>query len=128
MIPFQTLLTPSGEELVVIPRAEFDRLSALAAEAEEDLADIAAYDAAKATFEAGGSVAFPPDLSLLLLKHKSRLTAARKWRGMSQAELATKAGIAQGYLSDLETGRRKGLGETLEKLATALTISPTWLA
>ena len=128
MIPFQTLLTPSGEELVVIPRAEFDRLSALAAEAEEDLADIAAYDAAKATFEAGGSIPFPPELSALLLKHKSRLTAARKWRGMSQAELATKAGIAQGYLSDLETGRRKGLGETLEKLAMALTISPTWLA
>ena len=128
MIPFQTLRTPSGEELVVIPRAEFDRLSALAAEAEEDLADIAAYDSAKATFEAGGSIAFPADLSRLLLKHKSRLAAARKWRGLSQAELATKAGIAQGYISDLETGRRKGLAETLERLAAALSVPLDWLA
>ena len=55
MIPFQTLKTSSGEELVVISRLEFDRLCALAAEAEEDAADIAAYDAAKAEFEASGS-------------------------------------------------------------------------
>jgi hypothetical protein len=58
VIQFQTLKTSAGEELVVISRAEFDRLCALAAAAEEHAADIAAYDAAKAEFEAGGSIAF----------------------------------------------------------------------
>ena len=37
----QFLTTPGGEELVVLPRAEFERLTALASAAEEDEADIA---------------------------------------------------------------------------------------
>ncbi len=127
MIPFQTLKTPAGEELIVISRAEFDRLCALAAEAEEDAADIAAYDAAKAEFEAAGSIAFPPDLSALLLKHKSRLAATRKWRGFSQADLAAKVEIRQGFLSDLETGRRKGSVATIERLAATLDVPYDWI-
>jgi ribosome-binding protein aMBF1 (putative translation factor) len=127
VIPFQTLKTPAGEELIVISRAEFDRLCALAAEAEEDAADIAAYDAAKAEFEAAGSIAFPPDLSALLLKHKSRLAATRKWRGFSQADLAAKVEIRQGFLSDLETGRRKGSVATIERLAATLDVPYDWI-
>jgi len=122
----QFITTPGGEELAVLPRAEFDRLSALA-EAEEDAADVAAYIAAKAEFVAGGSVVYPPDLSALLLKHKSRLTAVRKWRAMSQEALAAKVGIKQGYLSDLETGRRKGLPATIERLAKALDVATNWI-
>lgn len=128
MIPFQTLKTSSGEELVVISRAEFDRLCALAAEAEEDAADIAAYDAAKAEFEASGSIAFPPDLSTLLLKHKSWLAAMRKWRGLSQADLAAKVGIGQSLLSGLETGRHIGSATTIEGLAAALDVPLDWIA
>ena len=127
MIPFQTLKTSAGEELVVISRAEFDRLCALAAEAEEDAADVAAYDTARAEFEAGGSIAFPPDLSQLLLKHKSRLAAMRRWRGLSQAELAAKVEIRQGFLSDLETGRRKGSVATIERLAATLDVPYDWI-
>ena len=108
-------------------RAEFDRLCALAAEAEKDLADNVAYDAAKAEFEAGGSIAFPPDLSALLLKHKSRLAATRKWRGLSQADLAAKVEIRQGFLSDLETGRRKGSVATIERLAATLDVPYDWI-
>jgi ribosome-binding protein aMBF1 (putative translation factor) len=128
VIPFQTLKTSSGEELVVISRAEFDRLCALAAEAEEDAADIVAYDAAKAEFEASGSIAFPPDLSTLLLKHKSRLAAMRKWRGLSQADLAAKVGIGQSFLSGLETGRHIGSSTTIEGLAAALDVPVDWIA
>jgi len=127
VIQFQTLKTSAGEELVVISRAEFDRLCALAAEAEEDAVDIAAYDAAKAEFQTGGSIAFPTDLSALLLKHKSRLAAARKWRGLSQADLAAKVEIRQGFLSDLETGRRKGSAATIERLAAALDVPCDWI-
>jgi ribosome-binding protein aMBF1 (putative translation factor) len=127
VIQFQTLKTSAGEELIVMSRAEFDRLCALAAEAEEDLADNVAYDAAKAEFEAGGSIAFPPDLSALLLKHKSRLAAARKWRGLSQADLAAKVEIRQGFLSDLETGRRKGSVATIERLAATLDVPYDWI-
>ena len=127
MSAVQFIITPGGEELAILPRAEFDRLAALAAEAEEDAADVAAYDAAKAEFAAGGSIAWPPELSALLVKHKSRLAAVRRWRGLSQAELAAKAGIQQGYLSDLESKRRRGLPATVERLAVALDVPIDWI-
>ena len=127
-MPHQTIKTPNGEELVVLPRAEFDRLAAMAAEAEEDLADLSAYDSAVAELAAGAVSPLPAELSALLLEHKSRLAAARRWRGMSQMELAAKVGIGQGYLSDLENKRRKGLASTLGRLAAALDVPVAWIA
>jgi ribosome-binding protein aMBF1 (putative translation factor) len=124
----QTITTPSGEELVVLSRADYDRLLAMTAEAEEDLADVRAYDAAVADLAAGSASPLPAELSALLLKYKSRLRAVRRWRGMSQAELAVKVGIRQGYLSDLETKRRKGVASTIERLAAALDVPVAWIA
>jgi ribosome-binding protein aMBF1 (putative translation factor) len=97
-------------------------------EAEEDLADVSAYDAAVADRAAGGAPPWPAELSALLLKYKSRLAATRRWRGMSQADLAAKVGIGQGYLSDLETKRRKGVASTIERLAAALDVPVAWIA
>lgn len=124
----QFLTTPGGEELVILPRAEFERITALAGEAEEDAADVAAYDAAKAELQRSGEVPWPAELSALLLKRKSRLAAARKWRGLSQAELAAKIGVAQGFLSDIERKRRTGGAETIARLAAALDVPVSWLA
>ena len=126
--PHQTIRSPSGDELVVLPRAEYDHLVAMAAGAEEDFADVAAYDAAVAELADGTATPLPAELSALLLKYKSRLAAARRWRGVSQAELAAKVGIRQGYLSDLETKRRKGLASTIERLAAALDVPVAWIA
>ena len=125
---YQIIRSPSGEELVVLSRAEFDRLAALAAEAEEDAADGAAYDSAMAALADGAETLLPPELSTLILEGKCRLAAARKWRGLSQAELAEKAGLRQGYVSDLETGRRKGAAATLERIAGALDVPLNWIA
>src|SRR3954451_9361955 len=44
----------------------------------------------------------------------------REWRDMIQGELAAAAGISQNYLSDIETGRRKGPAELQKKFARAL--------
>jgi transcriptional regulator with XRE-family HTH domain len=48
-----------------------------------------------------------------MLNGASLLTALRKWRGLTQNDLAARLDISQGYLSDLESGRRKGAPETL---------------
>jgi ribosome-binding protein aMBF1 (putative translation factor) len=114
------IITPKGEELALLPRSEYERLAALAAEAKEEAADAATYIEAKADWEAAGRPVLPPEVSALLLKQKSRLAAARKCRGLSQETLAARAGIQQGYLSDLGTGRRQGAREPLEHLAEAL--------
>ena len=94
----------------------------------EDAADIAAYDDAKARFLKDGGEALPADVSAFMLKGASLLTALRKWRGLSQIELASKASLSQGYLSDLETGRRSGGARTLDALARALDAPVVWLA
>jgi len=57
-----------------------------------------------------------------MLRGDSLLRAARRWRGMSQSDLAEQAGLSQGYLSDLESGRRTGTAETLQVISRILDI------
>jgi hypothetical protein len=87
----QIIRTPSGEELVVLPRAEYDALLARADEAE-DANDLAIYDARKAELVAGG-VVLPLEVSAAVLRGESRLKAIRNWRGETQLHLNFKIGI-----------------------------------
>ena len=97
MDTLQIIRASNGEELVVLPRAEYEALVQRASHADEDADDIAIYDARKAELAAGGGV-LPPEVSAAILKGDSRLKAIRKWRGTGQADLATKTGLGQGYL------------------------------
>ena len=123
----QIILTPGGEELVVLPRADYEALLARIDHETDDVDDVAIYDARKAELAAGGSL-LPPEVSAAVLRGDSRLKAIRKWRDVTQQHLELKTGISQGYLSDLESGRRAGTGETLAKLAEALEIPVAWLS
>lgn len=122
----QIIRTPGGEELVVLPRAEYEALLERAERDGEDADDIAIYDARKAELVAGG-VVLPPEVSASLLHGESRLKAVRVWRGETQLQLSFRTGIGQGYLSDLENGRRAGTPETIAKLAKALEVPVDWL-
>ncbi|MGP0059281.1 MAG: helix-turn-helix domain-containing protein [Beijerinckiaceae bacterium] len=124
----QIIVTPNGEELVVLSRAEYDALVESAAEAEEDVADVAIYDARKAELAADRTSLLPAEVSTALMRGETLLKALRKWRKLSQIELAAATGLGQGYLSDLESGRRRGTSETLAKITTALDIDPNWLS
>lgn len=123
----QIIRTPSGEELVVLPRAEYEALLERADHDAEDADDVAIYDARKAELAAGG-VVLPPEVSAAVLRGDSRLKAIRNWRGETQLHLNFKTGIGQGYLSDLESGRRTGTPETIAKLAQALSVPVEWLS
>ncbi|MDP2697064.1 helix-turn-helix transcriptional regulator [Thalassospira sp.] len=48
------------------------------------------------------------------------LTVWRDYRGMTQRDLARKAGIAPGYLSKIENGKKAGSLDAWRKLAAAL--------
>lgn len=117
-----------GAELVLLTRPEFDKLMALAQEAEEDAADIAIYDARKAQLAAGIDSRLPTEVSAMLLKGDRLIKALRKWKGVTQMDLASRTGLAQGYLSDLESGRRAGTNETLKRIAEKLDVDPSWLS
>ncbi|WP_287995524.1 helix-turn-helix transcriptional regulator [Acidiphilium sp.] len=123
----QIIRTPAGEELVVLSRAEYEALLDRADHETEDADDVAVYDARKAELAAGG-VVLPPEVSAAILRGESRLRAIRHWRDVTQLHLAIKTDIGQGYLSDLESGRRTGTPETIAKLAQALNVSVEWLS
>ncbi len=123
----QIIVTPAGEELVVIPRADYEALIQAASDAEEDAADAAIYDARKAELDAGAVDRLPAEVSAAMLRGDSLLRALRKWRGVKQLELVERTGLGQGYISDLESGRRKGTDETLAQIAKALGVDAKWL-
>ncbi len=124
----QTITTPTGETLVVIPLAEYEALVDAAADAEEDAADVAAYDQAKAALAVGAESILPAEICKLIIGGDSRLKAIRKWRGLQQSDVAARAGIGQGYLSDLERGKRAGAPESLAKIASVLDVPEHWIA
>ena len=121
----QIIRTPSGDEMVIIPRAEYEALVAAAHNEDED--DVAVYDARKAELAASRNGLLPPPVSEAMIKGDSLLRALRRWRDITQSDLAAKAEVGQGYLSDLESRRRTGAPETLRRLAQALGIPPEWL-
>jgi Helix-turn-helix len=120
----QIIRTPGGEELVVLSRAEYEALLERADHDAEDAEDVAIYDARKAA----GEGVLPPEVSAAILRGESRLKAIRNWRDETQLHLSFKTGIGQGYLSDLESGRRTGTPETIAKLAHALSVPVEWLS
>jgi DNA-binding XRE family transcriptional regulator len=123
----QFIHTEQGGELVVLTRADYDELLSRAEAADEDADDVAIYDARKAALVAGADTLLPAEVGAAMLKGDSLLKALRRWRGLSQVDVAERSGLGQGYLSDLESGRRSGSLETLEKLAAALEVPSLWL-
>jgi antitoxin component HigA of HigAB toxin-antitoxin module len=117
--------TPSGDEMVVLSKAEYDELVHGWEEWQEDLADVAAYDAAMA--DPVGSEPLPAELSQYILKGTGMIKALRLWRGKGQVELAKAIGTSQGFISDLENRRRKLTPDVAKKLAAALDVPESWL-
>ena len=119
--------TPGGEELVVLSRAEYEALLSGTVQDAEDAADAALYAERKAALDAGRDVRLPREVSAFVLRGDSLLRALRKWRDMTQMQLAFKTSLTQGYISDIEAGRKAGTPETLRELAKALDIDAAWL-
>lgn len=103
-------------EMVTIPREEYDRLQAAA----EDLADLKAYDRAKADLTSGEDELIPAEYVNRLLNGESALRVYRDLRGLTQAALAEKAGVNRVTIAEIETGRKQGSVTTLRALADAL--------
>jgi len=123
----QTIRSPSGDELVVLTRAEFDALASAAADALEDADDVAIFDERMAALTSGLDAPLPIDVTAAMLRGQSLLRALRGWRNLTQKDLAALTGLAQGYISDLEKNRKTGSVETQKSLAKALDIDSSWL-
>src|SRR5688572_13972 len=103
--------TPKGEELAILPRAEF-----------EEIVAAATHGKALADYRSGRDPGVMADEMRELLAAASPLAFWRRKRGLTQAALSQTAGITQNYLSDLETGRREGSPSQWLKIARALDV------
>lgn len=83
------------------------------------LSDLRAYDEARARIAAGEEVV-PAEVTFAILDGANPIAVWRKHRNLTQQELATQAGISKAYLSQLESGKRRGTTEVLDRLASAL--------
>src|ERR1700704_329935 len=108
--------SPKGDDIVILSRKEYDQLVVAA---NEDAANAAVARKAIARHEETISEAELDEL----LAAKTPLAFWRKKRGMTQAELAKAAGIAQGFLSEIESGLKTGDITVLQRIAAALEIS-----
>jgi DNA-binding XRE family transcriptional regulator len=119
--------TPSGDEIVILLRADYDALVAAAADAEEDASDIALYDQRKADIAANPDDVLPAPVSDALTRGDGLLKALRQWRGMTRSALADSAGLSEAALDALEVGREAAAPGVLKSLAAALDVDLRWL-
>ena len=116
----QFIHTPEGGYLAVLPRVDYDRLIALAAEAQEDAAASRIVRSSNRAIREGREVVLPKAVADRLANGENPVRIVREWRGMIQGELAVAVGISQNYLSEIENGRRKGPAQLQKKFARAL--------
>jgi DNA-binding XRE family transcriptional regulator len=105
-------------EYAVIPYADYLRLL----EALEDKADAAVVAEFHDAYRAGREFLIPAEILRRELEGESPIRLWRDHRGLSQLELANRAGISKPYLSQIESGKRQGTVETLSALARALEV------
>lgn len=116
----QIIKTDKGEELVVLTRRDYDAMRARAGDEEaEDAMTARIIEEAKAA----GGAALPLSIWEEIEAAPSAIGPLRRWRKLTQSELAAKAVISQGYLSELESGKKGGDVATLRAIADALGVS-----
>jgi hypothetical protein len=108
-------------EIAILPRKEYEALAAKAAEADEDAGT--ARIVARARKEiADGAPLLPKQVVDRFAKGENPVRVLREWRDVTQLYLSFKTGLSQGYVSDVETGRRKGTAAALRRIADVLKV------
>jgi DNA-binding XRE family transcriptional regulator len=110
---------PAGEDMVVVPRRDYERL----VEAAENLADVAAYDRAKALLASGSEERVPAAVVDAILAGENPIRVWRRHRGLTLEGLSAATSTSRGYLSQIESGKRQGGIETLKLIAKALDLT-----
>jgi Helix-turn-helix len=113
-------MTNKGE-IAILPRKEYEALAAKAREADEDFGTARLVARARKDIAAGMPL-IPKEVVNRIANGENVLRALREWRGKTQLYVSHKANIGQGYISDLESGRRRGTATALKKIADVLKV------
>jgi hypothetical protein len=118
--------TPRGE-VAILPRKDYEELLAKASEADEDAGTARLVAKARKEIASGGPL-LPKDVVDRLADGANPVRVLRQWRererpdGMTQMYLSLKTGLSQGYISDIENGRRTGTAAALRLIADVLEV------
>src|ERR1039458_5817191 len=112
-------ITRKGKEFAVIPVKALQRLM----EDAEMLADVKAYDAAKARLEDGDDELIPLEITERRLRGEPALRVWREHRKLTQEQLAKKSKVSRALIAAIETKRKSGSVSTWKRLGAALDVS-----
>ena len=116
----QIIQTPSGEEMVVLPRAEYEALL----DAAEDRDDVLAAEGSLAGIAAGHVELIPDSEVDAYLAAPTPIAFWRERRGLTRAGLAARAGITETEFAAIESGEEHARSDVLRELANALGVKP----
>jgi len=108
-------------EVAILPRAEYEALVTKAAEADEDAGTARLVARARGEI-ASGAPLLPKHVVDRLTNGENPVRVLREWRDVTQLYLSFKTNLSQGYISDVETGRRKGTAAALRLIADTLKV------
>jgi ribosome-binding protein aMBF1 (putative translation factor) len=117
-------ITRNGRDFAVLP---MDLLKKLIDDAEM-LADVKAYDAAKARIASGNEELVPLEIDERRLDGESTVKIWREYRGLTQEKLAKASKVSRSMIAAIEARHKKGGIATLKKLAGALKVDLDELA
>jgi DNA-binding XRE family transcriptional regulator len=108
----QIITSPSGEELVVLPRSDYeDLIDALAARKIDDALAV------------GREELLTSEETAALLVAPTPLAFWRNKRGKTRSELAAEVGVSEDFLSKFEAGKAEGGVALYSRLAHCLNLS-----
>jgi hypothetical protein len=108
-------------EVAILPRKEYEALATKAAEADDDAGTARLVARARGEIAAGAPL-LPKHVVDRLANGENPVRVLREWRDVTQLHLSFKTNLSQGYISDVETGRRKGTAAALRLIADTLKV------
>ena len=103
----------TDKETVTLSRAHYEELQARVARTYELEDRVAAA-------EADDGSRIPHDVALAIMDGQPPIAAFRAHHRLTVRELAARTGIAAGYLSEIERGRKPGSTAALSRIASVL--------
>ena len=112
-------VTLNGSDFVIIQKKDYEKLLST----YEDYLDIMEALEVKNKAKSGEEDLIPSNvIDEIYDKNTNRLTAYRKFRGLSQQQLADKAKVSKSTIAKIESGESKGSITVFKKLSMVLKI------
>jgi DNA-binding XRE family transcriptional regulator len=87
---------------------------------DTDVMTASIVDATDAKIARGEDVALPTAVWAEIESGEHPIRAIRKYRGLTQNDVAERAGPRQGYIADIEAGKKTGSAASLRAIAATL--------